>query len=111
LAETPVLLRGAADVPAWARRYPWWTVGAASIAGFALAAALRPRRGAGNSSAGAAHTSAAPMKHSSVGGEGANRRSAVLSAIVSVLGGLILEGLRMVLRNAVATAFDPERPR
>ncbi len=34
----------AADVRAWARRYPWATVGAAAAAGFVAAAALVPGR-------------------------------------------------------------------
>ncbi len=34
----------AADVRAWARKYPWATLGAATAAGFLAAAALKPRR-------------------------------------------------------------------
>jgi hypothetical protein len=37
------LLHGA-DVRVWARNHPWATVGVAAAAGFALAAALTPRR-------------------------------------------------------------------
>lgn len=38
-------LAEAADVRAWARKYPWATLGAATAAGFLAAGALMPRRG------------------------------------------------------------------
>lgn len=37
-------VQDAGDVKAWAERYPWATVGAASAAGFLIAAAITPRR-------------------------------------------------------------------
>jgi hypothetical protein len=38
-------LKDAGDVKAWARTYPWTTVGAAAAAGFLVASALVPKRG------------------------------------------------------------------
>lgn len=38
-------LKRAGDVGAWARTYPWTTLGAAAATGFLVAAALAPRRG------------------------------------------------------------------
>jgi hypothetical protein len=38
-------LKGAADIRAWANQYPWYSVGAAAVAGFAAASVVVPRRG------------------------------------------------------------------
>lgn len=44
LDEMRASLKDAGDVRAWARTYPWTTLGAAAAAGFLVAAALVPRR-------------------------------------------------------------------
>jgi hypothetical protein len=41
-------LKQAGDVRAWARTYPWTTLGAAAATGFLVAAALAPKRGRGD---------------------------------------------------------------
>jgi ElaB/YqjD/DUF883 family membrane-anchored ribosome-binding protein len=45
LGEMRASLKEAADVRAWARSYPWTTLGAAAATGFLVAAALFPKRG------------------------------------------------------------------
>jgi hypothetical protein len=113
LHETPATMRGAANVPAWARRYPWWTVGAAAVAGFAAVAVLRGRPGTSRMTGGAPHSGAAPAIADSVGPpiatmDRASRRNAFLSAVGTALGGLLLEALRGIVRNALAAAISPQ---
>lgn len=47
LHEMRASLKDAGDVRAWARTYPWSTLGVAAAAGFLVAAAFVPRRGRG----------------------------------------------------------------
>lgn len=45
LDEMRASLKDAGDVKAWARTYPWTTLGAAAAAGFLVASAIVPKRG------------------------------------------------------------------
>jgi hypothetical protein len=113
LSEAPAALRGAANVPAWARRYPWWTVGAVAVAGFAAVAIVRGRPTASRESSGASRSGESPAVVASAATSAptmdrASRRSAFLSAVGTALGGLLLEALRGIVRNALAGAFSPQ---
>ncbi len=90
-------LKDGADIAAWARRYPWPTLGVAAAAGFFAAQALGPKRTSSDSNV-------ADLLAEALAANGvtANAKPSIWSGLV----GEILRSLTTALEGAIAGAFS-----